>query len=425
MANKLPALKYPNMCLIAEKPEDRIPVNAFAPFNAPSVYPSVWFAAEANAGRKPQITMPATGENRSLAAMRASISQRVVANTLSLAECMLYLELAIANRPETLTENWTSFGRTIGARGEPVSLTSLYERVNSDAPINLLVGGNVTERDDLWLLIIIVSIYRVCNIDRADHRQRVCNEINARLRSLGGPANIDISVVCFNCIGWGRDLSFCALIACIDMYMVKLPRHPLAEIRIGTKTSRFRDCSAITDLTFLCETLNADFTEVAAWMWSKNLNDDFKRVRHQGEEVDKPDSYTPYLRDLRLSPKSPYSTKSNPHLHFWIHIIGVCLGSTRSQNSRIVGDINIAGLSQMGMICGYAYLSRSEAADGTDPPRQPNSLCGDEWYDWYKDAKFEVPDVVNRLMSGIWGRLNQTRERTIGRYAKTYTFRKD
>lgn len=114
---------------------------------------------------------------------------------MSLDECILHLELAIANRPETLTENWTSFGRSIGAEGEPLTLTSLYERVSSDAPMAILIGGHVTERDDLWLLIFIVSIYRVCNTDRGDYRQSLCNGINARLRSLGGPANIDISVV--------------------------------------------------------------------------------------------------------------------------------------------------------------------------------------------------------------------------------------
>lgn len=89
------------------------------------------------------------------------------------------------------------------------------------------------------------------------------------------------------------------------MYMVKLPRHPFAEIRIGTITSRFRDCSAVMDLAFLGEILNADCYEVASWIWSKNLGDDFKRIQHQGEEADKPDSYTPYLTDLGLSPKSP------------------------------------------------------------------------------------------------------------------------
>lgn len=46
----------------------------------------------------------------------------------------------------------------------------------------------------------------------------------------------------------------------------------------------------------------------------KNLGDDFKRIQHQGEEADKPDSYTPYLTDLGLSPKSPYSTTASAFL---------------------------------------------------------------------------------------------------------------
>lgn len=83
------------------------------------------------------------------------------------------------------------------------------------------------------------------------------------------------------------------------------------------------------------------------------------------------------------------------------------LGVPRSQNARIVGNINLAGLASMGMICGYAHRRRTEAtqqysASGVpieiendeeeileeeeDNIAIPRSLEGDIWFAWFQDS---------------------------------------
>lgn len=45
------------------------------------------------------------------------------------------------------------------------------------------------------------------------------------------------------------------------------------------------------------------------------MRDDIRAIGRGEEELDKVDSYFPYMRELRLSKKSPYSSSENVHLH--------------------------------------------------------------------------------------------------------------
>lgn len=418
-----------HMCRIAVAPEDRMEIRSivYVTDNFKPEYASTWFATPANDGSKPQVTLPTVTAARTLAALRMSVKHRIATNAAVLHESMLYIELAISRITSPLEANWTSFGRVIGAANAQVALSDLYNRVNGEDPWESVQGVAATERDDLWMIMYLVSIYRICNTKYKDYRQIVCAEINASLRSRGAPKQIDITNVYKHYKIWIWNQWFCALIASVDMYMSKFPFHVLAEVRIGTITSRFRDFSALMDLVFLTETLDADISEVSAWIWSNNVADDFQRVLKDGEEIDKMDSYTPYLTDLRLSMKSPYSASSNPSLHFWVNIIGVCLGAVRSHNARIDEYLNFHGLTIHGIICGYAYRSRTEAKrlcsdQGLRAPAMPNDLNGDSWLGWLKKAKFGIPPEACQLFSNVFARLHYTRDGTVGRFAYKYVF---
>lgn len=406
------------------------------------VYPSVWFADATNVGAKPSVSIPVQSAARSLALLRTSIYNRILQHSLVLNEVLLYLELIFHENPSQATDNWASFGRAICAPGAQVTIENLYNRVDVNDPFDIIDGAAVPASQDLWMTMYLTSIYRICGIENATYRQHVVEVITDRIHARGAPQNINMALVGGTYLGWATDKWYCAMIAIIDMFLAKFPKNALAESRIGTITSRHRDCSAWMDLSFLCSILDADISQVAAWLWSKGLGENFKALIKAGEEVDQIDSYMPYLTDLSLSPKSPYSAAVNPHIHFWVHIIGICLGVARSQNARVVGTINVAGLAAMGMVCGYAYRQRTEAVqqftetgipaagpeddddimvdDEDEQVALPESLDGEDWFVWYQDANFELRPQVQDVIKGIWSRLQETRAGTVGQYARDY-----
>lgn len=153
----------------------------------------------------------------------------------------------------------------------------------------------------------IASIYRICNIDREEYRARIVEAVNTRIRGRGSPDPITVVDIYGTYRSWLNDPWFCSMIAFVDMYMAKHPKHPFSEVRLGTITSRFKDCSALMDLSFLCEILGGDVGTTGSWVWSQKLRDDLVRLNKDHEEADRVDSYTPYMMEIQLSPKSPYS----------------------------------------------------------------------------------------------------------------------
>lgn len=62
--------------------------------------------------------------------------------------------------------------------------------------------------------------------------------------------------------------------------------------------------------------------DVLKYIFSIRIRDEVMGIGRAGEEFNQDDSYFPYMRDLRLSEKSPYSSTANVHLYNWISIFG-------------------------------------------------------------------------------------------------------
>lgn len=111
-----------------------------------------------------------------------------------------------------------------------------------------------------------------------------------------------------------------------------------------------------------------------------------------------------------------------------------------------MGEVNRPTLAIMGMICGYAYHIKTEAAlqfseEGipipppgqhlggnvfdADGPETPPNLDGERWFRWYQDNNYEMPPVVCRTVHGILAPILETRDGTVGRYGRDYHFRAD
>jgi len=78
-------------------------------------------------------------------------------------------------------------------------------------------------------------------------------------------------------------------------------------------------------------------------------------IGKEGEEFDKEDSYFPYMRELKLSKRSPYSSTGNENVHNWIHFFCALLGSDRSYNARIVNESGLTIMMNLALFAAYAF----------------------------------------------------------------------
>lgn len=408
---------------IADRPEDRVVVRNFVIGGMQRVeYPSQWFGAARNVRMKPHLSVPKSSQGCTLASLRASIISKIAPKTISPNEVKVYLTTLMNAHPSTLADDWTSFGRVIGAKGKQVSLQDLYTLQLSDeiVPLTTVVGVS-NAADDVWLAIYLTSFYRLGHATDENYRMTLANRIKECLSGHNAPLHANPADAIASYRHWIGDKWYCALIAFIDMFLVKFPKHRLAKIRIGTQTSRHKDCAALIDLTNIVERSGLDFVGVAMWVWKKKVADDLERIRKDGEEIDTLHSYMPYMIDLRLCGKSPYSASTNPSLHAWVSIALLVAGMPRSKHAKMIGTVEIGSLSILGSLLGYAMLTRSDAPeDGTDTP--PNNMSGTEWFYWFQTKNQMMPVRVKDRLQRICQGLVDTRPGTYGQYMKKYIF---
>lgn len=123
------------------------------------------------------------------------------------------------------------------------------------------------------------------------------------------------------------------------MYFNKFPLHPLANLRIGTTGSRFRDCAALISYGYLADLLGmTKNTDVMDWVFLEHVGNDIDRIMTSEDELLDNYSYFPYHVDLGLVTKSAFSATANPHFFEWVHVIGALMKSPRSLNARHISD---------------------------------------------------------------------------------------
>lgn len=116
--------------------------------------------------------------------------------------------------------------------------------------------------------------------------------------------------------------------------------------------------------------LGATLPELALWIWVGPVANDFERILRANQEIDKRDSYMPYIASMRLSNKSPYSATANTNLHNFVHAFGCANARERSINAKKVGDASIAEITAnvavIHYVCGTRHNLRPEYNRGAD-----------------------------------------------------------
>lgn len=223
-----------------------------------------------------------------------------------------YLHAVISGIKCKLPRNWVSFGRKIGEVGKDVCLNDLFDIVFDQDDGNALDGKEGKEeqtigdkKDDLWMCVYLCLGYRVATCGYADYATRICEIGTNILKAQKAPDHVDAQYLIEMGKIWIQDIHYTALISGIDMYFCMFKKHPFSLVKVGTLTTRFKDCTTLTGLLYLNKITKLTNSEISRWIWLKYLADDLQELTKEGNEYDELDSYMPYFTSLLLSDKSP------------------------------------------------------------------------------------------------------------------------
>nr|AYO51726.1 nucleoprotein [Vesicular stomatitis virus] len=373
---------------------------------------------------------------KSLAELRGFVYQGLKSGVVSIIHVNSYLYAALKDVQAKLDRDWTSFGVNIGRAGANVRIFDLVsvkglEGVCPDG----VSDASRTSADDNWLPLYLLGLYRVGRTQMTDYRKRLmdglinqCKMIDDKFEPLI-PEGRDFFDL------WGNDNNYTKIIAAVDMFFHMFKKHERAYLRYGTIVSRFKDCAALATFGHVCKITGMSTEEVTTWILNREVGDEMIQMMKPGQEIDKADSYMPYLIDFGLSQKSPYSTVKNPAFHFWGQLTALLLRSTRAKNARQPDDIEYTSLTTAGLLYAYAVGSSADLtqqfymgdnkyvpdnSDGgltTNAPPQGRDVV--EWLGWFDDNhRKPTPDMLQYAKRAVMS-LQGLRDKTIGKYAKS------
>jgi Rhabdovirus nucleocapsid protein len=201
-------------------------------------------------------------------------------------------------------------------------------------------GGEPQEDEIHTVLYYCAAAHRISIVAGANNASYLDTTV-AKLATHGrrGAWRINaINITAANLRGLGANQAIGTMVAALDMFLNRYPSHPWALLRIGSSESRMRECTIVEDLGFISELTGLPRSEAVKWVppvFGSPLEHDVKSLLEMNDELDNPDSYLPYLRDMNLTPRSPYTVSAEPEIHHWVHLVGTFMGSSRSKRAGV------------------------------------------------------------------------------------------
>ncbi|XP_065281695.1 uncharacterized protein [Dermacentor albipictus] len=394
----------------------------------PPEYPSEWFAA--HPGLKPiaRIKRCFASEDD----LARFVSAGLASGRLPVEYVVQFMHTEGAKIKDTLTEDWKSFGVTIGCAGETISPWDLLTITEELGQGNLVSAETpATPNDDRMpdrtgLFALVVCIYRLlvakCHGGRPDYIKRLHDN------------NLRLILLIFQCSGqyledaeekfgeWIKDRSYLSLIAALDMFLYHFRRHEMAILRAGTHVSRYKHCTVLNDIAHVCWVTELETTELFEWVFVERAADELYMIHRKGQELYVAHSYAPYLSDLGLSQRSPYSATANPLIHYWCNATAALMDSSQGQKSRITYHGDLSGATINAMVLAYAKWEHSLTLLGPilwkvdeyrqktlakeNAPREfgqmPKMFKAAEWYQYLWEKSFIIdPQISKHCLSKL------------------------
>ncbi|AEG25350.1 nucleoprotein [Vesiculovirus jurona] len=395
----------------------------------PVEYPEDYF--KENPGKVKVFISRGTDLNK----LRQFVYEGIKSGDVSVCHINSYLYQVLKGIQEEAPSEWKSFGVQIAVKGQKIGIFDLLEVDDYRGPIpDGKSSSGRTADDDKWLPMLILGLYRVGRATQEDYKKMLMSNLNAqcKLRSNQAEEIVDDTSDFYQ--AWGNDSNFLKIVAAVDMFFHYFKKNPEANIRFGTIVSRFKDCAALTTLAHLQKVTGLPIEEVFSWILTRSVEDEVCRMMKPGQEIDQANSFMPYLIDLGLSTKSPYSSVKNPSFHFWGQLTALLVQSSRAKNARVPDDIPYAELTKAAQLFGFAIghssdleqrfalgdkvYKRDEAEASGSLLEPPTSKDVIEWLAWWDDVgNIPTPEMDAFAKRAVHGMID-VRTKTIGEYAR-------
>ncbi|AJR28517.1 nucleoprotein [Mosqueiro virus] len=398
---------------------------------------------DSNGGATPSLTIEQS--TYTLDQTRGIIHEGIMRGTLRVQHVIRYLYLVGGNITARLEDQWESHGVVIGNQGDIVNPFAMYQvTLDNQNTIDATGSPNVDADQDLWMTLYLLFVYRYSRVSNTNYQGALMDRFKVQVVSAyPNPGAFQTPKGVYK--SWLNNKNYTKIVAGFDMFFCKFPKHDAAFLRFGTVTSRFRDCAALMALNHLRTTAKMEGDEIFGWMFLQQLEDEAYMLMKEDEELDKVDSYTPYMMDMGLSLKSPYSATACPSIYTWCHFIGSWLVSTRSRNARMISDAGIAELRSNAAIVAFVYsknynyqirfTDKDDIIDGTNPINDmddeydssdessmmsisalPKSRDPLEWFCYLKGMQFQTPREIQIFITLEAQKMHNMRAGSIGKH---------
>ncbi|KAH9382085.1 hypothetical protein HPB48_022430 [Haemaphysalis longicornis] len=408
-------------------------------------YPSQWF--EAHPGKKPVVRFKKY--SASLDVIAQVVDHGLRTKQLKVEHVVPFIYEVGLKISATLDEPWVSFGRRIGGEGEQITPWSLLSIETEDGGSLDAPVVSKAPRSEFGLLGMVVCIYRLVEARKrgtASYEAALQGKITGVLRSAPfGCTDAEWATGASKRFhAWCSDKAYLALIAALDMFFQRFRNHELAVLQVGTCSSRLKACGVLESIDRVCLAVGLTRIECFKWAFFVPLVDELRVIFKEGEELGVAHSYAPYLSDLGLSGRSPYSTTMNPCVHFWCHVANAILGSQRSRNAMVTCYDFLMELTYLAAVfasVNYRHRfrrlvlrGRKEAEEWhrkqveeekkrqvyTDVTQEPLSANPEHWFKYLANKDFVVTKDMTTCFQRAAAGCQNARKGSVGEYLKKF-----
>ncbi|UAU42903.1 nucleoprotein [Matariya virus] len=383
-------------------------------------------------GRKPKIIVPKYEGNTD--ALYKAIRGEIKARALTPKSIKAFLFRYGAEIRVTSDQDWTSFGITIAKENDEIAPWNLCE-IEEDGVYESKMSEPIKEKDHMWMFVYCIGLYRLGKITDSTYQNNIIKTVDKVLKTIDKEA-ASLSTGAETAVQVVNDVNYCKMIACIDMYFYQFKNHDLAIARVGSISSRYRDCAALLGINHLAMLGGGDPSIGIRWALEPMVKDDIDRLITPDQETAKVGSYMPYMMDLGASKLSPYSTTVNSSFHLFVHAAGALSLDQRSINARFITAPNVNGVIRNAAFFIFAMNKSVEWSIGfTKEPETekqplkvqisggknvlPKSKEIEDWMNWRKSMKEDFDTVIDEFLRDRASRIANVRPATVGHYIKT------
>nr|AIW58869.1 nucleoprotein [Eel virus European X]AIY29167.1 nucleoprotein [Perhabdovirus anguilla] len=345
-----------------------------------------------------------------------------------------YVYKVVSEWKETLESDWSSFRFQIGKAGEKITPFNLIgTTVNSQKLADYKKAVAPEGIDEVAMVIYLLAPYRIVGIKNEDYQDRVITNIQNQLDSLGAK-KLQVKAL-KNVTTLINSANYLKMVAVIDMFYYHFKNsQERAVVRIATLSSRHKDCAALSTLNHITSFTGRSFVQVLDWVFTDQVAKEIGRMMRAGQEIDRPESYMPYLKDLGLSRKSPYSSSANPGTHCWAQMVCAMMGSKRSQNAIASTEENLSNLTRNAEIMAYALGVGADLVKGLiigdqkegdsgviqdeEGMEEPNNMEAQDWLEYMASKGFKLTPNMELQVRHMCLRITNPRKATLGSYLR-------